>query len=102
MRESGSAVLIGAHVSTAGGLPNAVERGTERGCAAIQIFHQSPRAWRPTAYTEADFQAFREAMSSSRLRAVVIHAIYLINCASREREVRQRSLRSLEHALTVG
>ena len=43
-------VLIGAHVSTAGGLANAVARGKERGCAAIQIFNQSPRAWRPTAY----------------------------------------------------
>jgi deoxyribonuclease-4 len=95
-------MLIGAHVSTAGGLSNAVERGTERGCTAIQIFHQSPRAWRPTAYTEPDFEAFREAMSSSLVRAVVIHAIYLINCASREREVRRKSLRSLEHALRVG
>lgn len=95
-------MLIGAHVSTAGGLPNAVERGVERGCSAIQIFHQSPRAWRPTAYTAADFAAFREAFGRSRLKAVVIHAIYLINCASKEREVRVKSLASLEHALRVG
>ena len=44
-----AAVLIGAHVSTAGGLVKAVERGVERDCDAIQIFHQSPRMWRPTA-----------------------------------------------------
>jgi deoxyribonuclease-4 len=95
-------VLIGAHVSTAGGLANAVERGVERDCEAIQIFHQSPRMWRPTAYTEDDFEAFREAMAGSPLKAVVIHAVYLINCASKEPPVRRKSLASLQHALRIG
>ena len=52
-------MLIGAHVSTAGGLEKAIERGAERGCESIQIFHQSPRMWRPTKYGEEDFAAFR-------------------------------------------
>jgi deoxyribonuclease-4 len=95
-------MLIGAHVSTAGGLSNAVGRGVQRDCDAIQIFHQSPRAWRPTAYGEADYSAFREAFEASRLDAVVIHAIYLINCASKDRDVRRKSLASLKHALRVG
>jgi deoxyribonuclease-4 len=95
-------VLIGAHVSTAGGLVNAVERGVERDCEAIQIFHQSPRMWRPTAYTDEDFEGFREAIADSPLQAVVIHAVYLINCASKERQVRRKSLTSLEHALRIG
>ena len=56
-------MLIGAHVSTAGGLANAVERGESSvGATSIQIFHQSPRMWRPTAYTDDDFAEFREAM----------------------------------------
>ena len=55
-------MLIGAHVSPAGGLPNAVERGVERECDAIQIFNQSPRMWKPTAYADEDFAAFREAL----------------------------------------
>src|SRR5919204_4821795 len=75
-------MLIGAHVSTAGGLPNAIERGVERDCDAIQIFHQSPRMWRPTAYGDEDFAAFREAMSDSPIKAVFIHAVYLVNPAS--------------------
>ncbi len=95
-------MLIGAHVSTAGGLVNAVARGEERRCDAIQIFPQSPRAWKPTAYTDADFAEFREAMAASRVRSVVIHAIYLINCASKEREVQRNSRAALEHALRVG
>jgi deoxyribonuclease-4 len=95
-------LLIGAHVSTAGGLNNAVERGTERDCEAIQIFHQSPRMWRPTAYTDDDFAEFRAAISDSPLESTVIHAVYLINCASKERAIRSKSITSLTHALRVG
>jgi deoxyribonuclease-4 len=95
-------MLIGAHVSTGGGLPNAIERGKERGCESIQIFHQSPRMWRPTKYGEADFAAFREAMDASPVEAVIIHAVYLINCATKDRDLRKKSLTSLTHALRVG
>ena len=95
-------MLIGAHVSTAGGLAKAVQRGMDLECDAIQIFHQSPRMWRPTRYTKEDFEAFRQAMADSPLQAVVIHAVYLINCASKEREVRRKSLTSLTHALRIG
>jgi deoxyribonuclease-4 len=98
----GVIVLIGAHVSTAGGLAKVVARGTDTASDAIQIFPQSPRAWRPTAYSDDDFAAFREAFEASRLEAVVIHAIYLINCASAEREVQRKSAAALEHALRVG
>jgi deoxyribonuclease-4 len=95
-------MLIGAHVSPAGGLPKAIERGVERGCAAIQIFNQSPRMWRPTAYGEADFAAFREAMKPSPVKAVLIHAVYLLNCASDDPEIRDKSRTSLIHSLRVG
>ena len=95
-------MLIGAHVSTAGGLTRALERGEERGCDSIQVFNQSPRMWRPTRYSADDFAAFREAMEGSRVEAVIIHAVYLINCATKERELRRKSLASLIHALRVG
>jgi deoxyribonuclease-4 len=95
-------MLIGAHVSTGGGLPTAIERGAERGCESIQIFHQSPRMWRPTKYGEADFAAFREAMDASKVEAVIIHAVYLINCATKDKELRKKSLTSLTHALRIG
>ena len=95
-------MLIGAHVSTAGGLDKAIGRGAEIGCESIQIFHQSPRMWRPTRYTEDDFAAFREAMEGSPIEAVVIHAVYLINCATKDTELRKKSLSSLIHALRIG
>ncbi len=95
-------MLIGAHVSPAGGLPKAIERGVQRGCRSIQIFNQSPRQWKPTAYRDEDVAAFREAMADSSIDAVLIHAVYLINCASDDRDIRAKSLASLTHSLRVG
>ena len=59
-------MLIGAHVSPAGGPAKAVERGVERGCEAIQIFNQCPRAWRPRVYTDEDFAALPARRSTAR------------------------------------
>jgi deoxyribonuclease IV len=95
-------MLVGAHVSTSGGLAKAVERGVERECDAIQVFNQSPRMWRPTAYGEDDFAAFREAIEASRVQAVLIHAVYLLNCASEDAELCAKSKTSLVHSLRVG
>lgn len=95
-------MLIGAHVSTAGGLTKAVSRGEEIGCSSIQIFNQSPRAWKPTAYTGDDLEAFREAMDASVVESVIIHAVYLINCATPDQELRSKSRDSLIHALRIG
>lgn len=93
---------IGAHVSPAGGLYKAVERGAELGAESIQIFNQSPRMWRPTNYGEEDFARFREVREQSAIGAVLIHAVYLLNCASDDPEIRAKSLTSLTHSLRVG
>ena len=95
-------MLIGAHVSTSGGLAKAVSRGEEIGCRSIQIFNQSPRAWKPTEYSEEDFAEFREAMAASQVESVIIHAIYLINCVTPDRDVARKSRKALIHALRVG
>ncbi len=95
-------MLIGAHVSNSGGLAKAVGRGVELGADSIQIFNQSPRMWKPTAYSEANFAEFRAAMGDSRIGAVVIHAVYLINCGTEDPEIRKKSLASLTQSLSVG
>ncbi|MDQ3572642.1 MAG: deoxyribonuclease IV [Actinomycetota bacterium] len=95
-------MLIGAHVSTAGGLPNALTRGIERECDAIQIFPQSSRMWRPTAHSDPDLAIFKEGVGKSRIGSVLIHAIYLVNCASLEQDVRKKSLVALKAALALG
>jgi deoxyribonuclease-4 len=89
-------------VSPAGGLYKAVERGAEIGAESIQIFNQSPRMWRPTNYGQEDFERFREAREQSRIGSVLIHAVYLLNCASDDAEIRAKSLTSLTHSLRVG
>ena len=94
-------MLLGAHVSTSGGLLKVLERAEETTSDAIQVFNQSPRMWRPTNYSEEDFAAFREAREGTRLEAVMVHMIYLINPASGDKEMRKKSLNSLVHALRV-
>ena len=79
-----------------------MQRGVERGCEAIQIFNQSPRMWRPTPYSDGDYAAFRAALEKSPIQAVLIHAVYLLNCASEDREIRHKSLSSLVQSLRVG
>ena len=95
-------MLIGAHVSTAGGLVNAHERGVERGCEAIQVFNQSPRAWRPTNWKQQDIEAFLELMDDGPIKSITIHAVYLINPATKDGEMRRKSATSMIHALRMG
>jgi deoxyribonuclease IV len=95
-------MLIGAHVSPAGGPAKAVERGVEKGCDAIQIFNQNPRAWKPTVYSDEQVAAFHEAMDGSRVEALLIHAVYLLNPASEEKEFRDKTRTSLIASLRAG
>jgi deoxyribonuclease IV len=95
-------MLIGAHVSPAGGPAKAVERGVEKGCDAIQIFNQNPRAWKPTVYSDEQVAEFHEAMGSSRVDALLIHAVYLLNPASEEKEFRDKTRASLIASLRAG
>jgi deoxyribonuclease IV len=95
-------MLVGAHVSTGGGLVEAHARGVERGCESIQIWGQSPRQWRPTRWKQDDIDAFLELMDDGPIDAVVIHAVYLINCATTDKEMQRKSLASLIHHLELG
>jgi deoxyribonuclease-4 len=95
-------MLIGAHVSPAGGPAKAVERGVERACRSIQIFNQNPRAWKPREYSAEEVADFREAMAGSDVDSLLIHAVYLLNCASEDEEIRAKSLAALAVALRAG
>lgn len=95
-------MLIGAHVSPAGGPAKAVERGTERGARAIQIFNQSPRMWKPTVYSDQAVADFHAAMAASDVDALMIHAVYLLNAASEDPEIRAKTLTSLIASLRAG
>ena len=93
---------IGAHVSPAGGPAKAVERGVEAGAESIQIFNQSPRMWRGRDYDADEVGAFHEAHAKHGMGPVLIHAVYLLNCASEDADLRRKSLESLKLALRDG
>ena len=95
-------MLIGAHVSPAGGPAKAVERGEALGARSIQIFNQNPRAWKPTVYAPEQVEAFREALAASPVDALLIHAVYLLNAASEDPEIRAKTLTSLIASLDAG
>jgi deoxyribonuclease IV len=102
MLEPRVAMLIGVHVSPAGGPANAVERGVERGARSIQIFNQNPRQWKPREYSDEEVADFRSVMADSDVDALLIHAVYLLNCASEDTEILEKSHLSLTSSLRAG
>jgi deoxyribonuclease-4 len=86
---------LGAHVSTAGGLARAFERGRDLGCDALQIFLKSPGQWRGKPLTENDAASFRGAREAAGRPPVVAHAAYLINLCARDPELLERSRAAL-------
>src|SRR5437762_5039678 len=84
--------LLGEHVSTQGGVARAPERGVAIGASAIQIFTKTPNQWREPVLRDDDVVAFRAALAASGIRAVVSHDSYLINLASPDEALRERSV----------
>jgi deoxyribonuclease-4 len=82
-------VLLGAHCS--GGIKKALERAHEIGADSLQLFVQSPRAWRFPDHDPADLAAFRERRQELGIGSVVVHALYLVNLASPDDEFYEKS-----------
>ena len=91
--------LLGAHVSIAGGIHNAPERGVKSGCSVIQVFTQNANQWKGKAVSDEDAALFREKFAASGLSDVVSHDIYLINLASAPGEVQDKSLAAFQQEL---
>ena len=83
---------LGAHMSIAGGLHKAVERGRVAGCGVLQVFTQNSNQWRGKRIADSDAALFREAWEESGMRDIVSHDIYLINLAAAPGEVREKSM----------
>ena len=94
-------MLFGAHVSSSGGIGNAIDRAEELGCDAVQIFTQSPRMWRPTAHTDEALARFRGRRAEVGIGAVVCHALYLVNLASPDPEIHAKSVAAMRATLEV-
>jgi len=91
--------LLGAHVSTAGGVARAPARGTAIGATAIQIFTKTPNQWREPAISATETAQFQSELARSRIGAVVSHDSYLINLASPDASHLKRSIAAFKSEL---
>lgn len=86
-------MIFGAHCS--GGVKRALDRAVEIGADAVQLFAQSPRAWRFPEHDPADLASFRERRREAGLGAVLVHALYLVNLATPDEAVYGRSVETM-------
>jgi len=96
-------VLLGAHVSCSGGIHTAIDRIEAIGGESVQLFTQSPRMWRPTRHDPANLERFRARRDELGIpaHAVVCHALYLVNLASPNDELYEKSVTALATTMDV-
>ncbi|HEY1825063.1 MAG TPA: deoxyribonuclease IV [Acidimicrobiales bacterium] len=93
---------VGAHVRGGGKLVPSLEFGVEMGATSIQIFTQSPRMWKPSQYAPEVLAAYREAAAvHPSVTDTFCHATYLINLATADRDLYDKSVACLTHNLSV-
>jgi len=94
-------VIPGAHVSTSGGIHTAIDRAEAIGGESLQIFTQSPRTWRQTNHDPANFERFKERRAEAGILGVVCHALYLVNLATPDEEIYEKSVTTLMNTVDV-
>ncbi len=95
-------MLIGAHVSASGGINRAIANGEAIGADCIQIFIGSPRTWRFVELSEETIHKYKDALENSiSVRDAVVHASYLINLGSSDRDLFARSKSLLMQTVTT-
>jgi deoxyribonuclease-4 len=95
-------VFIGAHVSSSGGIHTAIDRAEAIGADSVQVFTQSPRAWRPTNHPPENFERFKERRAEVGLGGVLCHALYLVNLASPKNDFYEKSMTAMCNTVDVG
>jgi len=105
-RRAGADLLLGAHMSIAGGVDLAPLRGKEVGCQTIQVFTKSSNQWRARPLPPEEIERYRVNLRSTGIAPAVAHDSYLINLASTDAELHRRSmaafLEELERAEALG
>ena len=86
---------IGAHVSTAGGLSTSIGRAQALGAECIQIFLCAPQRWQHPRHSDEEVEQFRRLAADAGIGPNFAHAAYLINLASSDPMLRQRSVDAL-------
>lgn len=84
-------MVLGAHVSIAGGVHNAPQNALNVTAECIQIFSKNQRQWAAKPYTEADIHAYKEAYKKSGLKGAMVHGSYLVNAAALDKAILDKS-----------
>jgi deoxyribonuclease IV len=108
---------FGAHVSSSGGISNAIDRGLAIGCESLQVFTHNPRTWAPINHKPEEIAGFREKANAAGMGPLVSHGLYLMNlgapdvevptgppgkAATKMRNIHQSSCESLRQHLVIG
>jgi len=91
--------IVGAHLSTSGGVDKAVERAHEVGANALQVFSGSPRMWRRTSLNKIAVEKVFANQKKYDVKSIFTHALYLVNLASDKPELAKKSIDALVHDL---
>ena len=89
-------MILGKHVSIAGGLDKSCERAVDIGCNSMQIFVKNPRGWKMREVEAEEVEKFRAKKEKYKLNPVVVHAAYLINLASPKDKLWEKSISALK------
>ncbi len=86
---------IGAHVSTAGGIDNAIGNAQKIGAECVQIFASAPQSWRYKTPSQETIDSFKDKARDASIRSVFFHGVYLINLGTEKEESLSKAVDSL-------
>ena len=93
---------IGFHAPAAGGLQNALVKAHALRCDTVQIFSRNPRGWKAKELADEEVETFKRVRRETGISPVVIHANYLINLASADETIREKSVASFREEIERG
>jgi len=93
-------ILLGAHMSTSGGVHTAVDRATSIGCTALQVFTKNNNQWNAKPLTDDDIQNYKRKIAEASIAPVVAHDSYLINLCAMNPDILKKSRAALIDELT--
>ena len=92
-------ILLGAHMSIAGGVHTAVERGISIGCTTMQMFVKNNNQWRGKKLSDEDIATYKKLLRESSIGPVVVHDTYLINLCAADKQILRKSRAALKDEL---
>ena len=100
MQTQDKPLLLGAHMSTSGGIHRAVDRATSIGCTALQVFTKNNNQWHAKPLGEDEIKNYKTKITNSRITPVVAHDSYLINLCALNPDILLKSREALVDELT--